>query len=550
MSEHVPVPAGQLPESAASATSALRGSFRRRLLVSFAILFLIGTVVTGSVAYAIEWTRIDDQIDESLLHDYDRFLSFAALKPDGTPDETLENQPVFTSTRDFALRLIDQSVNSADECKMAIGPDPSDPGIPALTTNADHSGSGTPALTIVPDPEDSTSIITDDLGSGALIDPWAKRGALCANVLADEELAQVLADYPMDGPIEIKRLVTAEGSYAYMVIAVKMTGDTTIGRLIAVSDREALLQEAFKGYVLIYLPVGVGATALLVLFAWILSGQILRPLRVLAETTKRITESDDLSLRVPVYADDEVGELSSSFNTMLDSLDQAFASERRLLDDVGHELRTPLTIIQGNIELTDPDDPKEFASTKALVLDEVDRMRRLVDSLVTLAQADNPDFVQLEPTELAPLVDEVLDKARALGERRWQMSDRMEVPVLADSQRLTQALLELAKNAVKYSDPGSAISFGVTVDADGAHISVRDHGKGIPAAMREKIFERFTRAEGQRRLDGAGLGLAIVERIVAAHRGKIEVESAVGVGSVFTVTLPVLASDDNDNFSL
>jgi signal transduction histidine kinase len=183
-------------------------------------------------------------------------------------------------------------------------------------------------------------------------------------------------------------------------------------------------------------------------------------------------------------------------------------------------------------------DAETFAHARTLALDEVDRMGRLVDSLVTLAQADGPGFVDLAPVDLAPLVDDVLDKARVLGPREWRIDERCEVQVRGDSQRLTQALLQLASNAVRYSGEGSVVAFGVGVRDGEAWLTVRDEGRGIAPSDRERIFERFGRGAGTGRIEGSGLGLAIVAAIADAHGGRVEVDSTLGKGSVFAIVLP------------
>jgi signal transduction histidine kinase len=190
----------------------------------------------------------------------------------------------------------------------------------------------------------------------------------------------------------------------------------------------------------------------------------------------------------------------------------------------------------------DPDDPADAAAVRDLALDELDRMRRLTDSLVTLAQSGRAGFARLAPLDLAPWFDEVVDKARALGDRDWRVESRTELLAMADQHRLTEAVLELAANAVKHSEDGSTITFGLAEDRGQARVWVKDHGVGVAAVDRQRIFQRFER--GSRPVGdqppGAGLGLAIVQRIAEAHSGRVELESAVGIGSVFTVVLPTL----------
>jgi signal transduction histidine kinase len=223
---------------------------------------------------------------------------------------------------------------------------------------------------------------------------------------------------------------------------------------------------------------------------------------------------------------------------MLDRLETAFDSQRLLLDDAGHELRTPLTILRGHLELLDPADPADTAATRALALDEVDRMHRLVEDLVTLAKAERPDFVQLAPVDVGRLTDDVLDKARALGQRRWSIDERVEATVWLDAQRITQAWLQLAANAVKFSADGTKVAFGSAVQHGRVRLWVRDEGPGVSPEDSGRIFERFTRGHAGRGVEGSGLGLPIVTAIAEAHGGTIQLRTRLGEGSTFTLDLP------------
>jgi signal transduction histidine kinase len=283
------------------------------------------------------------------------------------------------------------------------------------------------------------------------------------------------------------------------------------------------------------------------LVGWVVAGRLLRPVRLLRNTARRITETD-LTERIPVTSRDDVSELARTFNEMLDRLQSAFETQRQFLDDAGHELRTPVTILRGHIELLDSNDPGEVEETRALLLDELDRMSRLVEDLVLLAKARRPDFVRPSEVELGRLTDEVLDKARALGDRIWRVDERSEARLHMDSQRITQALLALAHNAVKFTLPGAVIAVGSSADAQAAEarLWVRDTGCGIAAEDQERIFERFGRAETGRGVEGSGLGLAIASAIADAHGGRVEVDSAPGAGSTFTLVLPYAAAAGAD----
>jgi two-component system, OmpR family, sensor kinase len=221
---------------------------------------------------------------------------------------------------------------------------------------------------------------------------------------------------------------------------------------------------------------------------------------------------------------------------MLDRLERAFETQRQFLDDAGHELRTPLTIVQGQLELL-PDDPSERQRTIELVLDEVKRMGRMVGDLILLAQSDEPDFLQLEPVDVAALTNDLHAKAQALGDHDWRIDRVGRGIIVADRQRLTQAVVQLAQNAVQHTEHGGEIGIGSVVSPGEARFWVRDTGSGVAPQDRERIFRRFERGADETS-DGAGLGLAIVTAIARAHGGRAELDRATDGGATFSITVP------------
>ena len=294
------------------------------------------------------------------------------------------------------------------------------------------------------------------------------------------------------------------------------------------------VEDAIRLAAIVLLTVLLIASAL----AWVVAGRVLAPLRVLSDTARSIGESD-LTRRIPTSGTDELAELGRTFNAMLDRLEAAFDSQRAFVSDASHELRTPITIVRGHLELLG-DDPDERRETIALVTDELDRMSRFVDDLLLLARAEQDDFLRVGEVELGALTDELAEKASALGKRRWSVASRGEAVLVADRQRLTQAMMGLAQNAVQHTHEGAAIELGSARNGHEARLWVRDSGPGIAPRDQERVFERFARASAQaRRSEGAGLGLAIVRAIAEAHGGRVELESRVGHGATFTLVLPL-----------
>jgi two-component system, OmpR family, sensor kinase len=282
----------------------------------------------------------------------------------------------------------------------------------------------------------------------------------------------------------------------------------------------------------------VGGIVLLIgsIVAFLAAGRVLSPLRELTETARSI-EGSDLTGRIEVRGDDELAELGRTFNAMLDRIEIAFSSQRELIRDVSHELRTPITIVRGHLELLD-EDPAEREETIELLTNELDRMARLVEDLLTLARAERPDFVQPEPLRLGDFATEVLDKATSLGDRRWNLTLGRDGTIAADPQRLTQALVNLADNAVKQTVEGSAIEIGADLNGGYARLWVHDSGPGLSPEDGQSVFRRFSRGSGGSRYEGTGLGLAIVKAVAEAHGGRVELDSTRGHGARFTVIIP------------
>jgi signal transduction histidine kinase len=222
---------------------------------------------------------------------------------------------------------------------------------------------------------------------------------------------------------------------------------------------------------------------------------------------------------------------------MLDRLERAFASQRALVSDAGHELRTPITIMRGHLELL-ADDPDRGRASIEIVADELDRMSRLVEDLLLLAKSERPDFLERRPLDLDLLTDELAAKARALGDRAWTVEARAVGTVTADRQRLTQAIMSLARNAVEHTGPGARIMLGSELADGWARLWVSDDGPGVPEADRERIFERFARGSSPGTSEGHGLGLTIVRAIAQGHGGRAELVEHPGQGATFAITIP------------
>jgi signal transduction histidine kinase len=319
-------------------------------------------------------------------------------------------------------------------------------------------------------------------------------------------------------------------------LAVPLVYDGTTRGVFVIANFTQGERDEIESAIRVEAVVSALVLSVVILIAWFVAGRLLRPVQELTETAEAISDSD-LTRRIPVQGDDEISRVARTFNEMLDRLEESFTAQRRFIDDAGHELRTPITIVRGHLDLLG-EDPEERQETMALVSDELSRMARIVDDLLLLAKAQQPDFIRIEPVELADLTTELLAKGRTLGPRAWQLDACAEGIIHADPQRVTQAMLNLARNAVEHTVPGAEIGLGSAWAEGGVRLWVRDTGTGIDPAEHERVFDRFARGRSGRRSDGAGLGLSIVRTIATAHGGQVELESTPGQGATFTIVLP------------
>ncbi|WP_345026932.1 HAMP domain-containing sensor histidine kinase [Brevibacterium yomogidense] len=362
-------------------------------------------------------------------------------------------------------------------------------------------------------------------------------------------LAQIRAAYVPGRTVFVDLTVDGEIHRA-AVAAVSVAGDDREG-IFVVANRISVQRDAVWRSAGVYAGTSLALLIVAAVAGHLVSGRLMRPLGELREATESITP-DDLDMRVTVPdGDDDVASLARTFNTMLDRIDEGFVEQRRFMSDVSHELRTPLTIIRGTMETTDLADPDDVAESRQIALEEVERMDKLVSDLSTLAKARRPDFIHTAPVDLAQLGARVLARIEHLGDRDWVLESDAQGVVMADSDRLIQAVVQLAANAVRFSADGSRIRLRVTsvgrrprpgaaeAGPRSVLIALRDAGTGIPADRIDTIFERFVQVDASGSAYGSGLGLSIVKAIAEGHGGRVQVDSKPGIGSEFSLILPL-----------
>jgi two-component system sensor histidine kinase MprB len=276
--------------------------------------------------------------------------------------------------------------------------------------------------------------------------------------------------------------------------------------------------------------------------------RVLAPLSEVTEAAEHIGETDDLSQRLVVHADDEVGQLATRFNSMLErlassraALDDSVRAQRQLVADASHELRTPVTSLRTNIEvlLADPmlgeDDRRRLLED---VVEQSEELSALVGDLIEVARGDLP-LGAAEDARLDRIVAEAITRARR-NSPTIQFEAALE-PVIIEGvpERLGRAVNNLLDNAARHSPPGGTVE--VVVDSEG--VRVRDHGNGVPEDELPHVFDRFFRGANSRGKQGSGLGLAIVRQAAEQHGGSVSAANAPDGGAIFSLHLPTLPAD-------
>jgi signal transduction histidine kinase len=283
---------------------------------------------------------------------------------------------------------------------------------------------------------------------------------------------------------------------------------------------------------------------------WVIAGRVLAPIERITAVARDI-QATDLSRRIELGGpEDELRRLADTFDAMLARLDAAFATQRQFLADASHELRNPLAIIRTNLDvaMADPDaDPDDLRQALVVIGRASDRMGHLVDDLLALARGQALS-VRSEPVDLGTAVADASDDLVLTAQARGINLDRTIVPgvvVNGDHDALKRAVANLLENAVRYSPPGSRVRLAVGSERGRAWVAVSDEGPGIAPEDQPRVFDRFWRADKARSRaeGGTGLGLAIVRQIAHGHGGEVQLQSRVGVGSTFTIWLPVAAVD-------
>ena len=297
------------------------------------------------------------------------------------------------------------------------------------------------------------------------------------------------------------------------------------------------------------------AAAVLLLASFIIPGlafigTIVKPVRELCATSRRIAQGD-FETRVEKMYDDEIGELADSINYMAEEIKASDGMKNDFISSVSHELRTPLTAIKGwaeTMSIGEPD-PATMGKGLGVIVNETERLTGMVEELLDFSRIQNGRMVLvMDKTDLLAELEEAVYmlRERAASEKKHFVYDEPEniSPVLGDKNRLRQVFINIIDNALKYTPEGGVIGIQVTEENDMIHVVISDTGCGIAKKDLPRIKDQFYKAN--QKVRGSGIGLAVADEIMTLHKGKLEIESTEDVGTTVTISIPVLDRDDEE----
>ena len=467
-------------------------SVRTRIVAVITLVAAIGLVSVGATVYfverAVSLEAIEDRLQDNL--DSARFIVGQGLDETGT-----------WPSADEALRAVVQRM-SPDDNTGALG---IVDGRAVLRSGVDLDVDLTSAPGFV------AHVTSEVTGADPVIGTYAEEGVVWRYLAA---------------PIAVSGADAGAGAEVIFAMAYDVSAEL------------AEINSTAQAYL-----VAAGIALLVIAaVATIVSTRLLRPLRRMRETAERVS-AQSLGERLPVQGRDDVSELASTMNDMLDRLDGALDSQRQLLSDVGHELKTPITIVRGNLEVMDADDPDDVRETQALAIDELERMDRLVQDLSAAAALHGPSPVTTARVDAGELVQQIVRKAQGIEGAEVSSGPVADVVARVDPGRITQAMLQLSQNGVTHGR--GRIEIGSRVVDEALELWVRDHGPGVPDAEKATVFDRFHRGSSDQA--GSGLGLNIVQVIARAHGGTVRVDDAPGGGALFVISLPLTETPRPDD---
>jgi signal transduction histidine kinase len=396
------------------------------------------------------------------------------------------------------------------------------------------------------DAEQSAPLAVFDLldGYAQLIGPdgeiRATSSALLAGgqVVAPESLVAARAGQTIAGT-----MAASEGAPLRFLLSPIAT-DTQPGSVLLVAESLAPEQRVLAAVRWLLLGCGALAVVLALGGTALLTGRVLEPLTRLMREAAAVAAIGHYDERVPALPrKGEVGQFAATINTLIATVERALRQQREFLADTSHELRSPLTVVLANLNLLRRDlDPHERELSVDEATSEAQRMRRLINELLLLAQADAAEVIARVPVRLDELVTEAVTAAQRLApDHAYQLEIAAPLVVIGDEERLAQVARNLLENAAQYTPPGTTVDVRLRQSGSAAQLMVADNGPGIAADHLAHLWDRYYRVDDVRSREsgGTGLGLPIVKFIAEAHGGRADVVSELGAGTRFTIELPL-----------
>ena len=496
MSRSASAHAGYIPSKSPNKSLHFAPGVRMQLTLWYTVIFAILLLIAGGLIYL--------HLRDSLASSLDTALQIRAQQIAGDISE--QNNQISLSDMASDLPGFDQGTDNLPATQADVNFD----SLVRLLDPQGHVLHATPAFLKLPVPANS--------------------------------VRQPLQGTPWQGTI------TAPDGQAVRIYSRTITDDKKVFAIIQVGASLALLQDTLARVATELLIAALCVLLVGALGSYWLAGRAFAPIRRLVEVTRTIKEGD-LRQRVPVpQATDEVRALAVTFNEMLTSLEQMLNRQHRFVSDASHELRTPVAVIRSKTELAlqQPGEVEEYITVLREINAESERLGRLISDLLALARGDEGKTpFEMEKVPLCLVAEAVAANAETLAHERGvflHVEIDEPVTVQGDEARLIQVIMNLLDNAIRYTNSGGCVTLRIEAVDEQARLTVKDAGIGIGPEHLPHIFERFYRVDSARthsREGGNGLGLAIAEWIVRAHQGSISVESQVGQGSTFTVTLPL-----------
>ena len=515
-------------------------SLRRRLALLSALAVAFAVLLASGLVYTLVRDRLRGDIDNDLRHQADvvsqRFTTAAPV---------IAGIQAQRGTTGGAQAGSSASAQVGSAAGPGIGPPP---GFPSVVTGKDKDKGkpphGEPPQEKPPTPKQIRK------GGGRFLQfavptPGPGAPASLAQLIGPEGVVVTDPDSQYRIPVSNtdRELATNGGQASFADVGSQgtdlrvLTQPLATGGAVQVARSLADTNHTLNTLIIILAVVSAGGIALAAALGPFVARAALAPAGEVSDAAEEVARTHDLTHRIEVRGDDELGRLAASFNEMMAALQLSEAAQRRLVADASHELRTPLATLRTNIETlgrTDDLDPAERKRLVADVTDELEEMTELVGDVVELARAPGQDAIARQDVALDELTRDAIERAQRRA-REIRFDQRLEPSIVhADAQRLGRAISNMLDNACKWSPEGGEIEVRVAA----GRVTVRDHGPGFPADHLDKVFDRFWRADEARGKAGSGLGLAIVQRVAEEHDGSALASNAADGGAIVSLELP------------